>query len=122
MILGYTLQVIVLWVVRKQSYDAVNIVFRKLQLLSAALYSLGHGTNDAQKTMGIITGVLVTSGHLRSFLVPIWVVLAAHAMAAKANIGTASMDRRLFVFMNTSPVFRPWPDAPWPSFSASTAG
>jgi PiT family inorganic phosphate transporter len=86
MILGYTLQVIVLWVVRKQSYDAVNIVFRKLQLLSAALYSLGHGTNDAQKTMGIITGLLLTAGFLREFEVPLWVILMSHCAIALGTL------------------------------------
>ena len=86
MILGYTLQVIVLWVMRKQSYDAVNIVFRKLQLLSAALYSLGHGTNDAQKTMGIITGLLLTAGFLREFEVPLWVILMSHCAIALGTL------------------------------------
>jgi inorganic phosphate transporter, PiT family len=78
MIMGYFLQVAVLWIVRKKSYSRVDGVFRKLQLLSAALYSLGHGTNDAQKTMGVITGLLVTAGFLRSFEVPFWVVLLSH--------------------------------------------
>jgi PiT family inorganic phosphate transporter len=86
MILAYTLQVIVLWVVRKQSYDAVNIVFRKLQLVSAALYSLGHGTNDAQKTMGIITGLLLTAGFLREFEVPLWVILMSHCAIALGTL------------------------------------
>jgi PiT family inorganic phosphate transporter len=86
MVLGYLLQVIVLWVVRKQSYDAVNIVFRKLQLLSAALYSLGHGTNDAQKTMGIITGLLLTAGFLREFEVPLWVILMSHCAIALGTL------------------------------------
>ncbi|MBI2817882.1 MAG: inorganic phosphate transporter [Acidobacteria bacterium] len=53
--------------------------FRRLQLLSAAAYSFGHGTNDAQKTMGIIAGVLFTAGILDSFYIPFWVVLMAHA-------------------------------------------
>ncbi len=52
MVLGYFLQVLVIWIVHRRRYSKVNLVFRKLQLLSAALYSLGHGTNDAQKTMG----------------------------------------------------------------------
>jgi PiT family inorganic phosphate transporter len=86
MVLGYALQVIVLWVVRKQSYDAVNIVFRKLQLLSAALYSLGHGTNDAQKTMGIITGLLLTAGFLQEFEVPLWVILMSHCAIALGTL------------------------------------
>jgi PiT family inorganic phosphate transporter len=86
MVLGYMLQVIVLWIVRKRSYDAVNIVFRKLQLLSAALYSLGHGTNDAQKTMGIITGLLLTAGFLREFEVPLWVILMSHSAIALGTL------------------------------------
>jgi PiT family inorganic phosphate transporter len=82
MILGFILQVIVLWIVHAKSYSKVDSTFRKLQLLSAALYSLGHGTNDAQKTMGIITGVLVTVGILQTFEVPMWVVFASHSAIA----------------------------------------
>jgi len=52
--------------------------FRKLQLLSAAAFSLNHGANDAQKTMGIIAGVLYTAGYMQTFHIPFWVVLAAH--------------------------------------------
>ena len=62
-------------------------VFRKLQLLSAAAYSLGHGTNDAQKTMGIIAVLLFTTGHLGGeFHVPIWVILSAHAAIAAGTL------------------------------------
>jgi PiT family inorganic phosphate transporter len=86
MIMGYFLQVIVLWAVRKTSYSRVNVVFRKLQLLSAAVYSLGHGTNDAQKTMGIITGLLVTAGLLASFEVPFWVVISSHIAIALGTL------------------------------------
>jgi inorganic phosphate transporter, PiT family len=82
MVLGYLLQVAVLWIVRKWAYSKVNVVFRKLQLLSAALYSLGHGTNDAQKTMGIITGLLLTAGFLQTFEVPFWVIILSHAAIA----------------------------------------
>jgi len=86
MVLGYILQVAVLWVVRKLSYDSVNVVFRKLQLVSAALYSLGHGTNDAQKTMGIITGLLLTAGFLREFRVPLWVIFMSHCAIALGTL------------------------------------
>jgi PiT family inorganic phosphate transporter len=86
MVLGYALQVAVLWVVRNRSYDAVNLVFRKLQLLSAALYSLGHGTNDAQKTMGIITGLLLTAGFLQEFQVPLWVIFLSHGAIALGTL------------------------------------
>lgn len=82
MVIGYFLQVIVLWIVYRMSYSKVDGMFRKLQLLSAALYSLGHGTNDAQKTMGIITGLLVTAGYLSTFHVPFWVIMLSHIAIA----------------------------------------
>ncbi len=86
MFLGYVLQIIVLWFVRRMSYSRVDRSFRRLQLLSAALYSLGHGTNDAQKTMGIITGLLVTAGFLPFFHVPFWVVLLSHFAIAMGTL------------------------------------
>jgi PiT family inorganic phosphate transporter len=86
MVIGYFLQVIVLWFVHRKSYSKVDGTFRKLQLLSAALYSLGHGTNDAQKTMGIITGLLVTAGFLTAFEVPLWVVLISHFAIALGTL------------------------------------
>jgi len=82
MVMGYFLQVIVVWAVHKTSYSKIDGLFRKLQLLSAALYSLGHGTNDAQKTMGIITGVLLTAGFLTTFEVPFWVIVLSHLAIA----------------------------------------
>jgi PiT family inorganic phosphate transporter len=84
--LAYMLMVAVYWLFRKSTPYKMDKHFRRLQLVSAGLYSFAHGTNDAQKTMGIITGVLVTSGHLRSFLVPIWVVLAAHFAIAMGTM------------------------------------
>ncbi len=86
MVLGYFLQVVVLWAVRNRSYSKVDGMFRKLQLLSAGLYSLGHGTNDAQKTMGIITGLLVTAGFLATFDVPFWVILLSHFAIALGTL------------------------------------
>jgi PiT family inorganic phosphate transporter len=86
MVMGYFLQVIVIWAVRKKSYTKVDGLFRKLQLVSAALYSLGHGTNDAQKTMGIITGVLLTAGFLQTFEVPFWVILLSHFAIAMGTL------------------------------------
>jgi PiT family inorganic phosphate transporter len=70
----------------------VNRVFRRFQLVSAALYSLGHGSNDALKTLVIIAGVLVTGGYLQEFSIPIWVILAAHAAIA---LGTLSGGWRI---------------------------
>jgi PiT family inorganic phosphate transporter len=66
--------------------------FRKLQLLSAATFSLSHGANDAQKTMGIITGVLVASGFQKGFEIHVWVILSAHAAIA---LGTLSGGWRI---------------------------
>jgi PiT family inorganic phosphate transporter len=80
MTLGFGLMVGVMWIFRTASPSRVDRLFRRLQLLSAALYSLGHGTNDAQKTMGIIAGLLFATGRLGpEFHVPFWIVLAAHA-------------------------------------------
>jgi inorganic phosphate transporter, PiT family len=82
MLLGFTLMVLVTWLVRRWRPAKVDRRFRGLQLLSAAAYSLGHGGNDAQKTMGIITGLLVASGVLAEFTVPLWVILLSHAAIA----------------------------------------
>lgn len=80
LILGYLFMAIVLNVFRHSSPSRVDRYFRKGQLFSAALYSLGHGTNDAQKTMGIIYILLISSGHLAEHApVPMWVVLSCHA-------------------------------------------
>ncbi len=67
---------------RKARPVSVNSWFKRLQLISASWYSLGHGTNDAQKTMGIIAAVLFSSGFIDSFRIDIWVILAAHAAIA----------------------------------------
>ena len=115
MVLGYILQVIVLWVVHGFGFSKVEGVFRKLQLLSAALYSLGHGTNDAQKTMGIITGLLVTAGFLSSFDVPFWVVLISHFAIA---LGTTFGGWRIVKTMGS----RITKLTPSDGFCAETAG
>ena len=78
--LGFLLMLATMWTFRRFRPSRVDGLFRRLQLLSAACYSLGHGTNDAQKTMGIIAILLFSSGYLGSeFYVPLWVILAAHA-------------------------------------------
>jgi PiT family inorganic phosphate transporter len=77
---GLVLMLITLNVFQHATPGRVDQIFRRGQLLSAAAYSLGHGTNDAQKTMGIIAVLLFSTGHLgNEFYVPFWVVLAAHA-------------------------------------------
>ena len=86
LILGYLLKVITTWMVRKQTPAAVNKWSRIAQLFSAALYSLGHGGNDAQKTMGIIASLLFTGGLISEFKIPLWVVLSAHAAIALGTL------------------------------------
>ena len=79
MALGFVLMVLTFWIFRSARPSRVDGLFRRLQLVSAAFYSLGHGTNDAQKTMGIIAILLFSSGYLGpEFYVPFWVILAAH--------------------------------------------
>lgn len=77
-ILGLINMLITSWIVKNKKPRAVDSVFRKLQLVSAAFYSFGHGSNDAQKTMGIIVSVMVAAKFQDEFYVPIWVVMACH--------------------------------------------
>jgi len=87
MALGLGLMVLMIHLFWNSSPARVNAYFRRLQLLSAALYSLGHGTNDAQKTMGIIAILLFTSGYLGDhFYIPVWVILVAHAAIALGTL------------------------------------
>ncbi len=92
MLLGLLMMIAINWICRRQTPRRVDRLFRRLQLVSAALYSLGHGTNDAQKTMGIIAGVLYTSGLSKEFSIPFWVVLACHAAI---GLGTLSGGWRI---------------------------
>jgi PiT family inorganic phosphate transporter len=79
MILGYLLMVLALWIFRKTSPYKVDSISRVLQLVSSAVFSLGHGSNDAQKTMGIIAVLLYSTGYMEGgFHIPLWVVLAAY--------------------------------------------
>ncbi len=81
--LGLAFGVAVYWLFSKSSPTRVDHVFRKGQLVSAALYSLGHGGNDAQKTMGIIASLLFSAGYLGpKFHIPLWIVLTCHAAIA----------------------------------------
>jgi len=73
-------------IARKRPPDQVNPWFRKLTLVSSCLYSLGHGGNDAQKTMGIIAGFLFSAGYLKSFEIPLWVVLGTYAALALGTL------------------------------------
>jgi PiT family inorganic phosphate transporter len=83
LILGVTLGTAVYWACRNSTPRKVDHLFRKGQLLSAALYSMGHGGNDAQKTMGIIASLLFSAGVLKGeFHIPLFVVLSCHAAIA----------------------------------------
>jgi len=75
---GLLLMVSIHWIFRWTPPSRVDRWFRRLQLVSAAFFSLNHGANDAQKTMGIIAGVLYTAGYIQTFHIPFWVVLIAH--------------------------------------------
>jgi len=104
MALGFVLMVSVYWIFRRVSVGRVDKVFRVGQLLSAAAFSLGHGGNDAQKTMGIITIALVAGGFARmepSGKLPtpeLWVILAAHTAIA---LGTLSGGWRIVKTMGS---------------------
>lgn len=92
MILGNVLMILTSWLLRKKPLRVINLWSRRMQLLSAALYSLGHGGNDAQKTMGIIASLVYTSGHMKEFHIPLWIVLSAHTAIA---LGTLSGGWRI---------------------------
>ncbi len=85
-ILGLVYMLITSWVVKNKKPRQVDGVFRKLQLVSAAFYSFGHGSNDAQKTMGIIVSVLVATNYQAEFHVPIWVVMSCHMAIALGTL------------------------------------
>lgn len=78
MAVAITVTVATSWMVRRQGPHRVDRWFRRLQLVSAAAYSLGHGTNDAQKGMGIITTALVAGSYLKTYSVPFWVIICCH--------------------------------------------
>jgi PiT family inorganic phosphate transporter len=85
--LGYLFMVAVFWICRRHTPQRVDRWFRRLQLVSAATFSLGHGTNDAQKTMGIITVLLYSSGYLQGeFHVSFWVVITCHVAIALGTL------------------------------------
>jgi len=99
MILGLTLMILVLQLFRRAHPAKMDHVFRKLQLFSAATYSLGHGMNDAQKTMGIIAMALYSQGLLgQTFHIPFWVVIACYTVIA---LGTVSGGWRIVKTMGT---------------------
>jgi PiT family inorganic phosphate transporter len=115
LVLALIITVAIFWIFQRWTPTRVDRVFRRAQLVSAAAYSLGHGTNDAQKTMGIIAGVLFTAGYLKTFSIPTWVILAAHSAIA---LGTLSGGWRIIHTMG-SKITRLQPVG---GFAAETAG
>ncbi|HTZ31987.1 MAG TPA: inorganic phosphate transporter [Methylomirabilota bacterium] len=115
MVVASIVSIITTWIVRKQRPQKVDRWFRRLQLLSAAGYSLGHGTNDAQKGMGIITAAMVAGGMMRSYDVPYWVIICCHlAMGG----GTMAGGWRIIKTMGQ----RITKLTPFGGFAAETAG
>jgi PiT family inorganic phosphate transporter len=95
---AYFLMVAMYWLFRRSTPAKMDTYFRRLQLLSAATLSLSHGSNDAQKTMGVITGLLVASHYQKTFEVQLWVIVAAYAAIA---LGTLSGGWRIVRTMGT---------------------
>jgi len=99
MVLGTLLMVIVSWLFRRIAPSRVDRLFRMLQIVSASLYSLSHGLNDAQKTMGIMMAALVTGGVMAGNAeIPMWVILSAHGAIA---LGTISGGWRIVKTMGS---------------------
>jgi inorganic phosphate transporter, PiT family len=123
MMIGMTMMVLIFHLFRRASPAAVDHLFRRGQLISAAAYSLGHGTNDAQKTMGIIAGALFTVPAYRHLVadpggkmtIPFWIVLLAHAAI---GLGTLSGGWRIVRTMGS----RITKLQPMGGFAAETAG
>jgi PiT family inorganic phosphate transporter len=86
MALGWLLMVAVFWLFRKVRLQKVDRLFRVGQLISSGAYSLGHGLNDAQKTMGIITALLFSVGYLPEFRIPVWVVVSCYGVIALGTL------------------------------------
>jgi PiT family inorganic phosphate transporter len=89
MFVGFSLMIAVYWLFRRKAPAFVDKLFRRLQLVSAALYSLGHGGNDAQKTMGLIVALLIAAGSLQpdvqlslTNMNTLWIILSCHAAMA----------------------------------------
>jgi PiT family inorganic phosphate transporter len=117
LVLGFCLMLAILWIFRRRTPDRVDRLFRKLQIVSAAMFSLGHGGNDAQKTMGIIAAALVASSvnANASHEIPLWVVLACHAAI---GLGTLTGGWRIVHTMGS----RITKLKPVGGFAAETAG
>jgi PiT family inorganic phosphate transporter len=115
LVLGFLFMLAVSWLFYDQPPRRVDVWFRRAQLVSAAIYSFSHGTNDAQKTMGIVAGALFTAGYLKRFEIPFWVIIAAYTAMA---LGTLSGGWRIVHTMGSKITKL----KPVGGFSAETAG
>jgi inorganic phosphate transporter, PiT family len=98
LLFGLGLMTAIFWLFRWTPPSRVDRWFRRLQLVSAAFFSLNHGANDAQKTMGIIAGVLFTAGYIQAFYIPFWVIMIAHAAI---SLGTLAGGWRIIHTMGS---------------------
>jgi PiT family inorganic phosphate transporter len=115
MVVALSVSIATTWIVKDQRPQRVDRWFRRLQLVSAAGYSLGHGTNDAQKGMGIITAAMVAGGMMKNYQVPFWVIICCHlAMGG----GTMAGGWRIIKTMGQ----RITKLTPFGGFAAETAG
>ena len=115
-VLGFLVMVLTMLIFRRKSPRKVDSVFRILQLLSSAIFSLGHGSNDAQKTMGIIAVLLFSTGNLGAdFYVPNWVIFACYGSIA---LGTLSGGWKVIKTLGTGLTHL----KPVQGFCAETAG
>jgi PiT family inorganic phosphate transporter len=100
-IIGFALMVVIFHVFRRAHPKTMNDRFRRLQVLSAAYMAFSHGSNDAQKTMGVMTAALVSAGVLTEFKVPLWVIILA---ASAISLGTAAGGWRIIRTMGSKVV------------------
>ena len=96
--IGFLCMVVIMWTCSRTKPESVNVYFKKLQLLSSGVMALSHGSNDAQKTMGIITLALVSYHSLDTFEVPVWVILSC---AVTMGLGTMAGGWRIIRTMGS---------------------
>ncbi len=114
--LGYLIMIATMWIFRNRSPRKVDGIFRTMQLLSSAVFSLGHGSNDAQKTIGIITILLFSTGYLQGdFHVPTWVIFLSYTTI---GLGTLAGGWKVIKTLGTSLTHL----KPVQGFCAETAG
>lgn len=97
-LIGFFCMIVILWVFSKSRPGVVNRYFKKMQLISSGIMALSHGTNDAQKTMGIITLALVSFNALPTFEVPFWVIIGC---AITMGLGTMAGGWRIIRTMGS---------------------